>query len=249
MLSSTMKKLSIVAIFGLCGCGGGSSGGPGAFSFSDPEVKLDSVSNSKCLDIGKFTEALRSKHLLARKIIQDVNFAPINGGVSRNFSLRTAYGLMAVDDRFLDEMEEFGTSVQTGCESVVFSDSAGGETFSVLKASHDSITVSDSWDSRLTYKWISPTSMRVTHSYVWGDFNCQDKNKVRVTVEMLISWSGGVQTETINRNMINSDFLSLVSQASGYPVENIFVGDSEISVPKLREMAAAPPHEDLKLCH
>jgi hypothetical protein len=109
--------------------------------------------------------------------------------------------------------------------------------------------MTDTWDTRWTFKWVSPTAMRVTNSYVSGDFNCFEKTKVRVNVEMYISWAKGIQTENISRESVNSDFLNLVSQANGYPKENIYAAETEISVSKLREMAAAPPREDIKLCH
>jgi hypothetical protein len=130
MLSRTFRILSILVLTAVTGCGKTGSGKGQSFGVLNPEVDLMDVSNSNCLDIGKFFETVRSKPIPARKIIQDVSFAPFKGNhVPYNFSLRVAYAHLAIEDKKLNEMEEFTSAVQTDGESGLVWNPAGGEVF------------------------------------------------------------------------------------------------------------------------
>jgi hypothetical protein len=258
------KKLSLVFLSAAAiGCQDGSWQGVGSSVFSLPDGKIDllDVSDDNCLNVEKYIAAVQPKNLPARRVVTKVDFSSYKGQVSENFRLRTAYGNFAVDDKPLNQMEEFTPVAQTKCESVMISDSKGGEMYKVTKATKETLTMTNQWDEHLTYKWVSPTEMTVTHSFIMGDYLCNDKAKARVTVVKNIRWSGDALADTLALKLFSKEFLDLIAQASGAQPETIYVPtdsenieedsepDHRISIPKLKELAGAPVRPDILLCH
>jgi hypothetical protein len=253
MIKITTTILLQTLLLTTLGCKGSSSDGESWLAMSKTKIDLMDVKNGRCLDVGKLNAAARNMSVPARRIITNVDFRPFKGHtLSRNYSVRVAYGIMnsnsGIMDKPLNEMEEFREATQTNCESVLVSDPAGGDLYKVTKATSDSLTMVNTWDEQMTYEWISNNEVRVTQSFVMPD-NCVDKKKVRVIVESTIIWGSDIYTETISAKSINSQFLDLVADATGYNRSSIYEADGPISVSKLRAMAEAKARPEILLCY
>lgn len=229
-----------------------------------PEVRLElnDIQSDGCINLEKLmTSMLRSPNIPARKIVRNVSSSSYKGrSVPYNFSVRTAYGAFLIDDKFLNQINDFRPAIQQDCKTVLFPDNKGGEVYKITQTTSDSITVSGAWDDVLTYKWSSPHQVIVTHSFVGADPLCNDITKVRFTVVNHIYWGPNAQSELISPKSFNSDYISTVAKATDYPLSSIYVYRSDddldendldlkmISVAKIRELATSPVKPEILNC-
>jgi hypothetical protein len=179
------------------------------------EVELSAVSNNKCLDLQKYFSIISSisTDVQARRVVTSVNS---NNYSSSNYPLRMAIGNFDLTDKPLRQMEDISAVTQVGCETVTVPNSGGGDEFKITKSTQDSVTMTNMWDEQLTYSWVSPTHMKITHTFIAPD-NCETKSKAKVTTVTHLMWDANSQSEALDASLFDSDYLNMLSRATGYP--------------------------------
>jgi hypothetical protein len=163
----------------------------------------------------------------ARRITTNFQIVPINGEISKNFSLRMGYGNFMIDDKALGEMNEFNLVEQNDCDKVTMIVNGHQQDYKITANGKDSMSLSSPWDETIVYQWTSPTSLAITSSFISGDYLCEDNNKVRVSVTKNFFWDNEtLQKTTIPSSLINPSYINLLSEATGYPKENLILDPS-----------------------
>jgi hypothetical protein len=204
-------------------------------------IELASVSADGCLNLEKYFGTLRTLNsdARARKIATKLQIR--NSGMSRNSYLRTAFGNLKFLDTTVPEIPDFVPMTQDKCKTITLANEGHSDTYKVIKAKEDSITYETSWDSIKTVKWTSPTSMEITKTSRAADA-CTDKGKADVTVTESITWGDdSIFTTTLEEKAIDPNFLSIISEASGFQLNTLY---SDLSSPVLSTDPTLNPPED-----
>jgi hypothetical protein len=228
--SSLFKVLGLLLIAGMlnaCGSKGDnmSPEEQEAESLKEMSVNLADVSSDKCLNLQKYFNAIKAlpEETRVRKVTSDFN-AKNSGNLPRNFYLRLAAGNFQIIDGNLVELPDITTVEQVGCEKVIFRAEGHQEAYKIVKATKDSLALENDWSGLTVYKWTSPLTMEITNTTVVADYLCNGDNRARVSVTHDISWgTDSIFTETLPEKAIEPAYLSLVSDATGFAFNSLYL--------------------------
>jgi hypothetical protein len=189
------------------------------------QIDLSEVSSDKCLNIQKYFEIIRSMPAVtkARKITS--NFDIKNGSsLPRNFYMRLAAGNFQVQDGNLSELPDFMTVEQAECDSVVFRADGHDEIYKIKKSTKESVTLENDWQGQLHIQWRTPFSVDISTTSVVGDYLCSSSSKAKLTVTHNITWGNeSIFTDTLAEKAIDTSYLSVVSDATGFAFNSLYL--------------------------
>jgi hypothetical protein len=247
----TILGIGFLFLTAACTSGSDSPGdNPSATQFiphHDSPIELSEVSSDECLNLQTYYKTLLSlsPNTPTRKITTEFQTTPIENhtGISRNFLLRSAAGNFEVEDTPISEVSEFVPLEQTKCETVVFKGEGHEDSYTIKKFTKDSLTLENDWNGQLLVQWISPTSLKIVHSYFIGNYLCDERSMVQAHSSSMISWGGeDVSSSTLPENAINPEFLSLVTEATGFSLESLYTTiHIPVEIPPAPEQPTVPP--------
>ncbi len=230
-----------------------------------PNIALSEIKNEKCLNLEKYLNILNSGmgNPSARRISTGFDVTPFKqNSISKNFELRLALGNFSFEDAPIAEFKELNSVSQVDCEKVIQTNESGPQEYKIINSTNDSMTIKNSWDDDITYQWVSQNHLVVTSRFVNGDFLCNENSKGRVSVKKEIFWGDELeQAETISASLIKESYLDLLSTATGYSKNNLFLDPNSqpeilpgetsgrIYISRLKEMSAQPIKAEALMCN
>lgn len=231
-IKNSFLGIGILFLSLACSKGGGGGHGAGGTSaqsvhYRDPSIALAEVSSDQCLNLEKYYQALLSlsPDIKARKITTSfqTSQAENHTDISHNFLLRLAAGSFEIQDSLVSQVPEFIKVEQAGCEKVTFKAEGHQDVYSIKAATKDSLTLENEFNGQMIIKWESPNNISFQHKYYVGNFLCDEKSLVLALLNSNVNWGGEeVATATVPTGIVNPDFLALVAEATGFPMETLF---------------------------
>ena len=265
----------ITFVFNGCGDSTESSKNSAAPAHS-PNIALNEIKNAKCLNLEKYLNLLNSGigNPIARRISTSFEVVPYKQNhITKNFELRLALGNFIFEEAPISEFMELKSISQVDCEKVTQPNESGPQEYKIIRSGNDSITISNQWNSELTYQWASPNHLIVTSSFVNGDYLCDENSKGRVSVTKDIFWAAELgKDDRLPEDLIKDSYLDLLSEATGYSKSNLFLGpdntperptlptalpteiatadlSSRIYIHRLKEMSSMPIKTEALVCN
>ncbi len=269
---STKKILCLFFTFGLTSCGSdyNSVNSTPAPPPHTSNIELDEISGEKCMNLEKYLNLLKSSigDKASRTVSTGFEVRPLkNNTLSENFELRLALGNFIFEDSTLSQLNDLNSISQIECEKVVRTTESGPQEYRITSSKKESMTIKNLWDDEITYTWISPFHLKITSTFVSGDFLCSEKTKSRVSVTKDIIWEQEVLSKDQVRNdFIKDTYLNLLSEATGYSKNNLFLPpeaaatippstppeiplvENGIFIQRLKTMASQPIRPELLGC-
>ncbi len=260
--NASLKILaSVLLAFSLSSCDIGSAPGNNNLApLHSPDIDLAEISNTKCLDLEKYLNLLNTSlgEQPIRQLTTDFNLKPVKQNhISRNFELRLAFGKFVFNDSAISQIMELAPVAQVGCDKIIQPAGNSAQESKIIRAGKDFITMRSQWNQDSTYQWVSPNHLKVISSFVNGDYLCSEDSSAQVTTTKDYFWNAELNAdETIPVSTIKDSYLDLLSEATGYPKQNLFSkSDSLVELPmtkiysqRLNEMSAQPIRPELLLC-
>jgi hypothetical protein len=223
-MRNTLVVLASVFLLAACDSNSGSGGANRSI-----RVELSEVTRDECFNVQKYFQILRSMPATpVRYMTTDFEATALkNNFVPPNFLRRSAYQNFFLEDTAMSRVVELRPLAQRDCETVTFMAGPAPTEFKIVAKGPSFIAVENDFDEKLTYQWLSPTSMRVVHEYVNGDLNCHDKSKAMLKVTRELEWgnSAAVRAATVPQGRISERYIDLLTQATGYPKADLYRGD------------------------
>jgi hypothetical protein len=262
MLFRFRSFLSVALIFVLAACSsssGGSGGSSGTIgdggnspNSAPPSMRigLPEVSGA-CLNLEKYYQRIRALPgtVSARKVTKSMGIQVTGNSLPRNFRLRLAAGNFQMKDATLADMSEFTEFKQEDCNKVTLTSAGHSDVYSIIRAKPDSITIQNDWGDLLTVTWKDLSKVQIEETSNVGDYLCDPNSRARLFTVMEISWGeASIFTPTLSGDLIDSNFLSQVIEATGYSA-SVYSEDKLLLVDRLKEMQALPVRTDLLQCY
>lgn len=251
-LPHTLKLTGIILlVFTALSCGSHSSGEPARVR-SDYNVLLSEANNrGECFDVERYFDALQTIRLGVPALQISTEFSAI-GSARRNFMLLLAYRTFNFEKTELENITEVVMVTQKECESINFSENRNenGPVFMIGAHGPDFITASNEEGDTYTYRWVSPTSMKVEVAYTTRDYGCSEGAKIKVHTSKMVYWGKEAMNydSVINASMVGEDYMAMVSEAVGIEASDLYSSAEKLSSKKLESLSTTPPREDLFDC-
>ena len=234
------------------GSGSGSDAGPTQTPVPPPSMKIDLPDiGGDCMNLEKYFGRLRSlpTTVSARKITTDMSFRATGNNIPRNFLLRLAAGNFQVQDATLAEIPEIVEARQEACTKVVMKTAGGDETYTIVRAKPDSLTLEDEWKNHMTVTWKASNKMQLEMVSNVGDFLCDPNSRGRLQTVSEITWGNpDIFTQALEDNAIDPAYLKQVIDATGYPT-SVYAENNQLSVNRLKELHSWPVRTELLQCY
>ncbi len=192
-----------------------------------PNIELEEISGEQCMNLEKYLNLLKSSigDQPSRTVSTGFEVRPLKKHtLSKNFELRLALGNFIFEDSTLSQNNELNSISQIDCEKVVRTTESGPQEYKITSSKKGSMTIKNLWDDEITYTWISPFHIMITSTFISGDFLCSENTKSRVLVTKEIMWGKEVSSKELVRNdLIKDSYLNLLSEATGYSKNNLFL--------------------------
>lgn len=222
-MRSPMVVLASVLLFAACDSNNGSGG-----THRSVNVELAEVADDECLNVQKYFQILRSMPgTPVRYMTTDFEATALkNNFVSPNFRRRSAYQSFFLEDTTMSRVVEIRPLVQRDCETLTYVAGSEAAEFRIVATGPDFLAVENDFDEKLTYKWLSPTSMQFVHEYGNGDLNCHDKSNAMLKVTRELVWGNPaiVRAATLPLGRISERYINLLTQATGFPKAELYSG-------------------------
>ncbi len=201
-----------------------------------PDVELSEVSGEQCFNIEKYFQVLRSMapSMPVRYLTTDFEArAAKNNSIGGNFKLRSAYQSFFIEDTTMNEVSEIRPLVQADCETVTYMLNGIELKYKITAKGPNFLTLEDDFEEKITYQWDSKNTMQIKQEFLQGDLNCNDKSKASLIVTRELAWGDPriVRAATIPQGKITDRYLTILSEATNYPKNNLYVGSTEIPGP------------------
>jgi hypothetical protein len=249
----------LLAMFLMASCGDKKQPISSNVSAIELVIPLDSVvSSAGCLDAASYLQKIPP--LAQLQMVQKIstNFVFPAQSVRSNFEKQMAYGSFSYQLLSPGEAMDFSGFAQSGCDTFTVASPGGAQQeFKLSHAARDSIQIDKDENQWTRIRWISPTMMEITERYFVYDLPCGSDKGVIAEFDRILAWSESDIPALIELHdspiLINEKYLSLVAEATGFPIESLYLKDEagqriKIYGDKLKEMAAMPLQEKFLLC-
>lgn len=222
------------------------SAGEGCLSFPKLKAALDAIApSSSMFSVPVRLEISSKQH------------------VRENFQRLLALNLLNIHEGHLSSFEALENSAQDGCTTLSITKTDGvAKDFKIIPQEGGNRLFASAEDGEaIQYELLAPKRVRLTRKYITHDVPCgSEKNNVFVSSSRVIDWSGGPVPEVIDtadeQLAIDSRFLSLASEASGFNEAELYTSAEEgelssrrlINISKVREMSQMAPRPEIVTC-
>jgi hypothetical protein len=260
-LKGEWRAAALLLFLSLAACNGGSHSGAG---YHPMEVGLGEISGPECLNLQNYLTAVRTMNpgTRARYFTTDFQIIPYKDqhAPGRNFTLRAAYGSFKFEDTVIARITDLAPATQADCESVTLGRDGKKQVFKVLDRGPDYLTIENEWEERRTYRWLSPTRMKITIRFPYGDFLCSERTQSVIITGHELAWGEdpGVRSGSIDTTKIDSGYMAMILEATGITREELLEPaagwpESEsvelYDTGKLKQLMVAPVRPELLQCN